>query len=605
MDRCMSDGNVLAESESREQVIAICSDIWKRERGKAMSINERLLSAIKARTQKQTEFGYGIITADKYVRTIQEAAGLDCCYKYASTGNTSFADVLQKASNTLVYSNSDMEISDVLDTAKSIKAEVPTANVELPKNTLIAFKHVLTTPRKDRDGDILRTEGAVVDPKMLLLWQHVHTLPIGKMLGVVSHDQKQLVLVSAIVDMNELSHDAAVMVDNGMARFSHGFRALEFEELKSEEDETTSPGGFDVKKFEIMEESLVSVPSNVDAETQEVLLDMVESGKLTSDLMKEVGKTIRAKRPVSANIPVDVKGLDDEDVPRSGGEAAKGSGSGTSTPKETEAISDQTAETKVAEDPQVASKRAVLYKRTPASSRTVWDSDAAVGRLRDWAGVNEDDPSEGAWEKYAQGFARVVGDGNKLGDFSLPHHDIEDGRLVVVRRGVSAAIAAVNGARGEIKFESDAEKRAIYDHLTRHLTDTFDVPDEDVPDLKDVKAGRALSQRTLEVLKTVHDDLLEIAENESLSRAARALIDRCVNALERLMGNVDDADAEANDGKQLERAVDVILAASPDDRAKLAQLLDGLRQIEDSRKKGEQFRKAFLRDHEGGAKWSR
>ncbi len=172
--------------------------------------------------------------------------------------------------------------------------------LDIPKNTLMIFRHVLTTSNKDRDGDILRTDGATVDPSMLLLWQHVHTLPIGKMLGIAEHTKDKLSLFSAIVDINELSHDAAVMVENKMGRFSHGFSADEFEKLEGEEDNLF--GGFDIKKFSIREESLVSIPANADAETEEIILSMVEGGKLTSSVMKEVGTSIRERRPVSSSV---------------------------------------------------------------------------------------------------------------------------------------------------------------------------------------------------------------------------------------------------------------------------------------------------------------
>lgn len=263
-----------------------------------MRPNDRLLTAIKARAGRKSSFGYGIVTADRYVRTLQECVGLDACYKYASAQRTSFGDVLEKAARTLVYSNEDMVLEEKLASANLRTAA---GDIEVPKNTLMIFRHVLTSDRKDRDGDVLRTKGASVDPKMLLLWQHVHTLPIGKMLAVASHTDRKLRLISAVVDMNETSHDAAVMADNGMARFSHGFRALDFlEQKEGRTDDGPAPGGFDVKQFEIMEESMVSVPANIDAETEEVLLSLVEGGKLTSGIMKSYGKTLRAKRPVTA-----------------------------------------------------------------------------------------------------------------------------------------------------------------------------------------------------------------------------------------------------------------------------------------------------------------
>lgn len=302
-----------------------------------------LLEAIKQRGQNQTPFGHGIMTADRHVRNMQDFAGLDLCYRYASTQNMSFADAIKRASNTLVYSNEDMVVQE--KAAGDTKLE----NIELPKNTLVVFKHVLTTPRKDRDGDVLRTEGAVVDPKMLLLWQHVHTLPIGKMLAVVEHNTKRLVLLSCIVDMNELAHDAAVMVDADMARFSHGFRALEFTELKETEGETTGYG-FDVKRFEIMEESIVSVPSNADAEVQDVMLALVEGGKLKSPIMKEYGKSIRQQMPLLVAPGISLKQVEEpsnEEPAETTGELA--------APEETETTPAKEAgeETTGAEVPEV------------------------------------------------------------------------------------------------------------------------------------------------------------------------------------------------------------------------------------------------------------
>jgi len=202
---------------------------------------------------------------------------------------------VQKAAKTLVYSNPDMMVEEKTDSAAQFKAIAP--GIELPKNTLVVFRHKLTSSREDRDNDILHSDGMDVDPKMLLLWQHVHTMPIGKYLVTTSQDQKSLTVVSAVVDMNETSHDAAVMIDNDMGRFSHGFRSIEHEKRKDHRGKEV--GGFEIFKAEIMEESLVSVPANIDAGTEEVLLSLVEGGKLTSPMMKEVGRSLREKRPVS------------------------------------------------------------------------------------------------------------------------------------------------------------------------------------------------------------------------------------------------------------------------------------------------------------------
>lgn len=256
-----------------------------------------LLTLIKSRQDQEAEFNYGIQTADRYVSTLATCVGSDLCYRYGSTKSASFNDALKRAGRTLTYSNPDMQVKDVY-------SEKMPDGIEIPKHALMVFKHILTTPRKDRDGDILRTKGARPDPAMLMLWQHVHTLPIGKSLGVAEHNEKQLVMYSAIVDVNELAQDAAVMIANKMGRFSHGFKALEFSAIKEGKavpGKTTGEKGFDVTRFEIMEESLVSVPANVDAETLEVYLDLIEGEKLTSSIMKSYGRSLRTTR--SARFP--------------------------------------------------------------------------------------------------------------------------------------------------------------------------------------------------------------------------------------------------------------------------------------------------------------
>ena len=256
-----------------------------------------LLTLINLRQKQEAEFNYGIQTADRYANNLVTCVGSDLCYRYGSTKSVSFNDALKRASRTLTYANPDMMLNDIY-------SDKMPDGIEIPKHALMVFKHVLTTPRKDRDGDILRTKGARPDPSMLLLWQHVHTLPIGKALGVASHDENELVMYSAVVDVNELAQDAAVMIANKMGRFSHGFKALEFSAIKEGKATPGNPTGgkgFDVTRFEIMEESLVSVPANIDAETLEVYLDLIEGDKLTSSIMKSYGKSLRSTR--SARFP--------------------------------------------------------------------------------------------------------------------------------------------------------------------------------------------------------------------------------------------------------------------------------------------------------------
>ena len=76
------------------------------------STNSYLIDSIKARNEKQTEFGYGILTADRWVKNMQQVVGLDVCYKFASKNNVSYDDALRKAAQTLTYSNQDMVVEE-------------------------------------------------------------------------------------------------------------------------------------------------------------------------------------------------------------------------------------------------------------------------------------------------------------------------------------------------------------------------------------------------------------------------------------------------------------------------------------------------------------
>lgn len=51
--------------------------------------------------------------------------------------------------------------------------------------------------------------------------------------------------------------------------------------------------------------------------------------------------------------------------------------------------------------------------------------------------------------------------------YKLPHHELVDGRIRVVWRGVVAALAVVNGGRGGVDIP-ETDRRRVYDHLASH-----------------------------------------------------------------------------------------------------------------------------------------
>lgn len=528
------------------------------------TLNERLLESIRGRQRKQTEFGYGITTADRYVQRFQDEVGLQTCYRYAKLGGKSFGDAMLKAAKTLVYANSDMVLLD-----KSPKTD---GEIELPKNTLMAFTHVLTTPRKDRDGDVLRTEGAMVDPKMLLLWQHVHTLPIGKMLAKVEHNTKRLVLTSCIVDMNELCHDAAVMVDNDMARFSHGFRALEFGDLKEAEGDITGPPGYDIKRFEIMEESIVSVPANSDAQVLDTILGLVGAGKLTSPLMKAYGKQLKSRQPLRIPVQIDLKCLingqsvnatttlkeveshepDDETEDES---AADGGDHDCDCPSEEASAGD--AEGKSAGG-QAATEHAEM-------------SDKGHGITGSFEAIRESLHSQ-----LKDFLKRTAGLGDEIDCWimaTLPKyvvvecHNYKDGKRTFwqIDYTMKDGEPVLSGVPQEVEIEVTTEVVEKSLHLTE-------------------KAGRVLSKNILTALKSILDDMNELIGG-SMTRGQNALCERCIKKLSEVikMGEVmeeedeeepdDTADEDKHSPPDVKQAIKTVLAFATADQLKTLETL--------------------------------
>jgi len=253
--------------------------------------NAELVKAVRDRGMTATRFGYGIVTADRYVAGVLECSGQT---------DTEKAAILKDAATKLTYSNEET-VADVFEAGSGIKDFCKRLDVKAPKNTLMVLENVLTSSKVDRDGDIMRSDGAELDPNMPLLWHHMLPMPLGRMLRVLSRSPKEVKVATAIVD-TEAGRDAATLVEFGALRFSHGFRPLKFQPMaKAVDPEKCPTAGFDVQRFEVMEESLVTVPSNTDA-----VITAFSRGKLHDPLMKAwAGREYDQRQKVFAAAAVD------------------------------------------------------------------------------------------------------------------------------------------------------------------------------------------------------------------------------------------------------------------------------------------------------------
>ncbi len=113
------------------------------------------------------------------------------------------------------------------------------------------------------------------------------------------------------------------------------------------------------------------------------------------------------------------------------------------------------------------------FQDLPLADRSrEWDGTAAEKRVRKWAGA-EDEPNE----KYRN--AHVWYDGRKktnFGSYKLLIADVVDGRLMAVPRGVMAAAAVMQGARGGIGLP-----RNDIDRVKRHLARYYAKMEETAP----------------------------------------------------------------------------------------------------------------------------
>lgn len=146
-------------------------------------------------------------------------------------------------------------------------------------------------------------------------------------------------------------------------------------------------------------------------------------------------------------------------------------------------------------------KGAVGYSATPtADNGTAWDGNGARNRIAKWASSDgSGDKEKISWAKYRRAFGWYDEENPEVfGSYKLPHHDVIDGELKTVWRGVTAAMAALLGARGGANIQ-DEERKAVYNHLTKHYRQF----EEEPPEFKDYQ--------------TAAEEMIALLQNEEIS----------------------------------------------------------------------------------------
>lgn len=227
---------------------------------------------------------HGIRLAGDYLREIQTCLADGTCPAkiFELAEQATWESAVKSADGRLTYSDHENVVLGSYG-AEAIKAAKTSEGV----TPLVVFEGVSTSRRKDRDRDIMEPKGATVDMAHPLLWQHMPFQPLGKHLDVTKQTEQQIANKWAIYDVgNGLGADAAKLVEVQALRLSIGFDVEAYDQLKD--------GRFHVKEFEIVETSLVSVPSNVDA-----IITLYSREKLYHPAVKGWAKSLHDGRPAA------------------------------------------------------------------------------------------------------------------------------------------------------------------------------------------------------------------------------------------------------------------------------------------------------------------
>jgi len=323
--------------------------------------------------------------------------------------------------------------------------------VRLKTRTEIKLSHeddrtvdfTISTATKDRDGDTIDPKGWILTNFLknpVVLFGHDNrSLPIGRAENIrLEGGALKASVKFATKEMNKLADSVFQMVKAGFLNAtSVGFAPVEFER---------GDGGIQFTKQELLEFSIVPIPSNPEALVTAKGLDLSPVKDWFKDYLDNWEKTkdcaIVSKSQMNNACDIIRKAISTEKKDTI--TFAEAHPDGTPIAPETEA----------------------------------WDGPKEV------AAADIDDL------QIMATFVEQTGEERKKGDFKLPHHR-ERGSHAVVFRGVVAAMGALLGARGGVDIP-DGDRRGVYNHLAKHYREF----DKEPPEFRSVE-DQTLKDATL------------------------------------------------------------------------------------------------------------
>ena len=175
------------------------------------------------------------------------------------------------------------------------------------------FKFVMSDETVDRMGDVIRADGwdltSFKNNNPIALFGHDHSFPIGEWKNV-RVEGKRLIgeLKMAATGTSERIDEIRKLLEQRILKaVSVGFRIKDYEPM----DEKEPFGGWDIKKAELHETSVVSVPANPSAV---LLAKSMGISAETRGLIFRTGKVATSTNPLSRTKAVPATSSDFSDV---------------------------------------------------------------------------------------------------------------------------------------------------------------------------------------------------------------------------------------------------------------------------------------------------
>ena len=194
------------------------------------------------------------------------------------------------------------------------------------------------------------------------------------------------------------------------------------------------------------------------------------------------------------------------------------------------------------------------HKTAKAPVEQVWDA-ANV-----WSGIADNYEGDARGAKYwaVAAFRVPDADPNTRAAYKFPHHDV-DGE--VVWHGLSAAMAALNGARGGASGLSESDREGVYRHLVAHYKQFEEEPPElkqfmDTTTEQKSPACRMDGESEQECVSRKTAEMIEEGMEEDQASAA------AYSMCETACSEKEEAAPVKKDVEKLEEAFDLLVGAA-------------------------------------------